>query len=116
MKLSDAHTSLVQTQLLSELPVVKNATTSRVVVNNEYLRYVLFSFDTGQLLTEHSSSRAVIVNLLSGSMNFELGGVVHKLEAGDIVYLAPGDKHALEALTPCHLALTMVDIKAVEQK
>ena len=30
--------------------------------------------------------------------------------AGDVIYLAPGDRHALTAVTPCRMQLVMVDV------
>lgn len=105
--------SQIHANLLEELPILREATTSRVVLNNDILRFVLFSFDAGQLLTEHASPRAVIVQLLSGKMDFSVDGESAELTAGDIVYLAPNARHALTAIEPCHLALTMVDVNAV---
>ena len=102
--------SQVHTGLLEDLPIIREATTSRVVVNNDVLRFVLFSFDAGQLLTEHASPKAVIVQLLTGELEFTVAGETSVLSPGDIVYLAPGDRHALTALEPSHLALTMVNV------
>ncbi len=107
---TDYKQSLVFTDLVEELPIVREATTSRVVVNNQILRFVLFSFDEGQLLTEHASPRAVVVQLLSGRMEFTVSGETSVLTGGDIVYLAPGARHALTALEPCHMALTLVNV------
>ncbi len=106
--------SKVYTDLLRQLPILQEATTSRVVLNNELIRYVLFSFDAGQLLTEHASPKAVVVQLLSGHMEFTVAGETSTLTAGDVVYLAPGARHALTAIEPCHMSLTMVDAAAVE--
>lgn len=100
--------SIVHTGLLEQLPIITEATTSRVVVNNSVLRQVLFSMDAGQVLTEHASPRAVIVQLLSGRMSFSVAGEPHEIAAGDVIYLAPNERHALEALEPCHMALTLV--------
>lgn len=102
---SHAYTGLVE-----ELPIIKAATTSRVVINNDILRFVLFSFDAGQLLTEHATPKAVVVQLLSGAMEFKIGNESSELHAGDMVYLSPGEKHALRAIEPCHMSLTMVDL------
>ncbi|MFZ1381316.1 MAG: cupin domain-containing protein [Scrofimicrobium sp.] len=107
---TDYKQSLVFTDLVEELPIVREATTSRVVVNNQILRFVLFSFDEGQLLTEHASPRAVVVQLLGGRMEFTVSGETSVLTGGDIVYLAPGARHALTALEPCHMALTLVNV------
>lgn len=102
--------SAVATGLLSELPVPAQATTSRVVINNEALRVVVFAMDTGQELTEHASPRAVTVHVLDGEMRFSVGGTPHDLTAGDVVYLAPEERHALVAQSPCRFCLVMVDL------
>ena len=112
--LTSSAESQVYTGLIEQLPILREATTSRVVLNNDLMRFVLFSFDAGQLLTEHASPRAVVVQLLSGQMEFSVAGEVSMLAPGDIVYLAPGERHALTAVEACHLALTMVDVAAVE--
>ncbi|MFV0429189.1 MAG: cupin domain-containing protein, partial [Arachnia sp.] len=58
---------------------------------------------------EHTSPRAVVVTLLSGALDFTVGGTTTRMAPGDVVYLAPGDSHALVAVEPCHLSLVMVD-------
>lgn len=107
MSLSSAHLGL-----LAELPVSTDTTSSRVLVNNPLLRVVLFSFDAGQRLTEHTSPRAVVCQLISGEMSFTVGGIRHEMVAGDVIYLAPGEPHALEAHQPSHLSLVMIDTAA----
>lgn len=100
--------SVVATDVYDELPIVKESTTSRVLLNNELMRHVMFSMDAGQVLTEHSSARAVVVNILQGSLRFVVGGKENTVKAGDIVYLAPGERHAVEALEPAYFSLTLV--------
>lgn len=90
------------------LPISQDATTSRTVVNTDALRVVLFAMDAGQELTEHASSRAVVVQQLDGTLELTVAGRTETLESGDIVYLAPGDRHALVARTPCRFSLVMV--------
>lgn len=90
------------------LPVVAESTTSRVLVTNDLLRVVQFTFDAGELLTEHTSPRAVVVQLVSGRMRFTVDGAEHALADGDVVYLAPGASHSLVADTACRMTLVMV--------
>lgn len=109
---TDLTNSLAVTELLSALPVTASSTTSRVVVDNPALRVVVFAFDAGELLTEHSSPRAVVVQLLDGAMRFTVGDVEHSLLPGDVVYLAPNERHALVADAPSRMSLVMVDVEA----
>lgn len=95
--------------VLPDLPVAREATTSRVLVDNPLLRVVTFAFDAGQVLTSHSSPRAVVCTVLSGTLVFEVDGDRHDMAAGDVLYLAPGAVHAVEATSACHLQLVMVD-------
>lgn len=104
--------STVALNLNQELPVVTESTTSRVVVHNPLLRVVVFTFDAGQLLTEHASPRAVVVTLLDGEMDFSVAGQNHRMTSGDVIFLAPGESHALTAVTQCRMQLVMVDPSA----
>ncbi|GAA4400968.1 hypothetical protein GCM10023168_10110 [Fodinibacter luteus] len=107
---TELSTSLAFTGLLESLPVTSSSTTSRVVVNNPALRVVVFAFDEGELLTEHSSPRAVVVHLLDGAIRFTVGDDEHTMAPGDVLYLAPGERHALVADAPSRLSLVMVDV------
>lgn len=111
-KLTEVSESSAHLGLIDALPVQTEATTSRVVLNNDLLRVVYFAFDTGELLTAHASPRAVVVQLLSGKMRFTVEDVEHHMTPGDAIYLAPGAVHALVADAPSHLSLVMVDVDA----
>lgn len=101
--------SSVHLGLEQQLPVIDSSTTSRVLVSNDLLRVVQFTFDAGQQLTEHSSPRAVACILNSGRMKFSIEGAEHQFGPGDVIYLAPDAPHALVAETACRLTLVMVD-------
>lgn len=104
--------SVTVSELIANLPIGAEATTSRVVVDTPAIRVVMFAMDAGQELTDHSSPRAVVVQVLAGSLDFSYAGTGSQLEAGDVVYLAPGERHAVVANTPCHFALTLIDLAA----
>lgn len=108
MRTEMTHSS-VHAGLAQEMPVVDRSTTSRALVNNPLLRVVEFTFDTGELLTDHASPRAVVVVVVSGQVDFTLDGTTTRLSDGDVVYMAPDARHALEAVTPVRLTLTLVD-------
>lgn len=112
MASTPATESLFRLGLHEALPISQEATTSRVVVNNDLLRTVVFAFDSGQALTEHASPKAVVCTLLEGQMDFTVEGRTERMEAGDVIYLAPHAPHALVALTACRLQLVMVNPSA----
>jgi quercetin dioxygenase-like cupin family protein len=108
-KSSPVSVSSTHLGLVEALPVVAGSTTSRVLVSNELMRIVQFTFDAGELLTEHASPRAVAVHLVGGRMLFTVGGTEHTMGEGDVIYLAPGAPHSLVAETACRMTLVMVD-------
>ena len=112
MPTTPVNESLFRRGLNDALPISEEATTSRVVVNNDVLRTVIFTFDAGQMLTEHASTKAVVVTLLEGEMNFSIGERNERMKAGDVIYLAPNDRPALTAVTPCRMELVMVDVNS----
>ncbi|HNV10166.1 MAG TPA: cupin domain-containing protein [Propionibacteriaceae bacterium] len=112
-KITTLDESADQLGVLAALPVTAESTTSRVLLNNPLIRVVYFAFDTGELLTDHSSPRAVVVQVLSGAIRFTHAGHEVAMTTGDLVYLAPGERHSLVADEPSHLSLVMVDVEAL---
>lgn len=110
MVTSPVNESMVVAGLFAELPIPHDATTSRTLINNDVLRVVAFAMGAGQELTEHASTRAVTVQVIEGALDFSVDGVEHRLAQGDVVYLAPGARHALVATSPTRFVLVMVGV------
>ncbi len=108
MSTSPSSPSQVVAGVHGDLPIPHRATTSRALLDTDAARVVVFAFDTGERLTEHTAARPVVVQLLEGRVRFELAGADHELTAGDVVYLAPGAPHGLEALEPTRLSLVLI--------
>lgn len=108
MSKSPVTESTVTRGLHADLPITAEATTSRTVVSNDAARVVAFAMDAGQELTDHSAARPVVVQVIEGRLTFTVAGQSHELDAGDVVYLAPGERHAVVALTPCRFVLVLV--------
>ena len=97
--------SLFRLGLNEALPISDEATTSRVVVNNDVLRTVIFTFDAGQQLTEHASPKAVVVTLLEGEMGFSIEERKERLRPVTSSTWSP-----TTATTACRVQLVMVDV------
>ncbi len=113
MTKSEMTVSTVVREVHGDLPMSVGATTSRTVVSNDAVRVVVFAMDRGQELTDHSAPRPVVVQVIDGDLAFTVAGERHELTAGDVVYLAPNDRHAVLALTPCRFVLVMSMVEPV---
>ena len=101
--------SSVRTGIWEELPVTKEATTSRVVINNALLRVVVFAMDAGQELTEHTAAVPVLLQVLDGRLRVGADGKQVELAAGGLVHIGSRVPHELLALEPTRMALIMLD-------
>jgi quercetin dioxygenase-like cupin family protein len=94
--------------LMDETRLVPGGIASRTLVQTPNLRLVLFGFAAGQELTEHTSAQQAMVQILDGECEFSLGGAVHRLKAGDLVWMPPNLSHAVKATRQFSMLLTLV--------
>jgi quercetin dioxygenase-like cupin family protein len=98
---------LVQ-DMRAEVDVPKDGILSRTVHAGEGLTLTIFGFDAGQELTEHTSSRPAIIEILDGEAEVVLDGDAHRLAAGGWVAMPRGMTHAIRAISPMRMALTLM--------
>ncbi|MBK5305047.1 MAG: cupin domain-containing protein [Frankiaceae bacterium] len=94
----------------SMIEVSDEATVSRTVMKAEGVRLVLFSFDTGQELSEHTAAVPVLLQVLDGRLSVSSGGITVVLSPGGIAHLPTRAPHSVLALVPTRLLLTMLDL------
>lgn len=97
--------------LASLIEVQQDATVSRTVLTAEGARLVLFAFDAGQELTEHTAAMPVVLTVLDGHLRITADGRTVDLRPGGIVHFGTRLPHAVEAVTPSKLALLMLDAR-----
>jgi len=85
------------------------ATVSRTVLKAEGARVVVFSFDAGQVLTEHTAAVPALLQTLDGHLRITADGRTVDLRPGGLVHLAARLPHAVEAVEASRLQLTMLD-------
>lgn len=99
-------------QVGSLVEVTPDATVSRTVLAADGARLVLFSFDTGQELSEHTAAMPVLLQVLDGRLSVSAGGRTEELQPGGVVHLSARLPHAVVALEPTRLLLIMLDPRA----
>ena len=93
--------------LAEETKFAPNGIVSRTLLRTETTRVVLFGFTEGQELTEHTSTQQAIIQILSGTCEFSLGGQPRSLKSGDLLYMPPNLRHAVKATSPFSMLLTL---------
>lgn len=68
---------------------------------------VLFAFDAGGELAEHSADGLVTIHVLQGALSVQAGGENHDLQAGQMIVLAPGVPHDVRAAEAAAMLLTV---------
>lgn len=91
------------------IDITKDATVSRTALRAEGVRIVLFSFDTGQELTEHSAAMPVLLHLIDGAITVTAGDDMVELLPGGVIHLPTRQPHSLVATEPSRMVLTMLD-------
>jgi len=97
--------------LASLVAVDTEATVSRTVLKAEGVRLVLFSFDAGQELSEHTAAVPVLLQVLDGRLSVSSGGTTVELVPGGVVHLRTRAPHSVVALEPSRMLLTMLDAR-----
>ena len=93
MSLSPESNTEVPTPIMTDLQDIasmvqinEGATVSRTVMHAEGVRLVLFSFDKGEILSEHTAAMPVILHTLEGALEIEADGRTVVLKPGDVIH------------------------------
>ena len=98
--------------LASQVAVAPESTVSRTVLRAEGARVVLFAFDAGQELSEHTAAVPVLLSVLDGALDVAAAGRTVRLVPGGLLHLATRTPHTVVALGPTRMVLTMLDPRA----
>jgi quercetin dioxygenase-like cupin family protein len=94
--------------LAAEARVPARGIHSQTLSSQDGVELVLFAFAAGESLTEHTSARPAIINILQGEAEVTLGEDRHHASPGFWARFPAGLTHALHARTPLVLALYLL--------
>ena len=86
----------------------KGAIVSKTLVEKEAGTVTLFAFDQGQALSEHTAPFDALVQVTDGEAEIRIAGVPYRVGAGEMIIMPAHQSHALKALTPFKMMLTMI--------
>ncbi len=83
------------------------------VVSRELIRkttgtITLFAFDKNQGLSEHTAPYDAFVMITDGQAEIIASGVKHEMKAGEMLLMPANSPHALKAIEPFKMVLTMI--------
>lgn len=81
---------------------------SRMIVNNPAGSITIFSFDEGEGLSEHTAPYDAVVTILDGETEVWVDGETHQMKTGETIIFPANVPHALSAVTPFKMTLTMI--------
>jgi len=99
----------VRWDVASSIDIQTGSVVSRVIFSDNRIEVTVFGFDAGAGLSEHQASRAAIVQVTKGRLEFIADG--ERLDAGPgfWLHMEPGTPHSLTAREPTVMLLTLVD-------
>jgi len=96
------------TALIDLVSVADGAIVSRVLAKSEGGNVTLFAFDKGQGLSEHTAPFDALVQVVDGKLELTIGGSPVIVGSGEIVNMPANVPHALHAIKPSRMLLTML--------
>ncbi|HEY3474602.1 MAG TPA: cupin domain-containing protein [Anaerolineales bacterium] len=81
---------------------------SRQITKTDVGNVTLFAFDKDQELSEHTAPFDALVHVLDGRAEVKISGKPFQLDTGDAIIMPANEPHALRALTPFKMLLTMI--------
>jgi quercetin dioxygenase-like cupin family protein len=84
------------------------AIVSRQVIKSDNGNVTLFTFDQGQELSEHTAPFDALVHVLEGEAVITISQKPFHLKAGEAIIMPANDPHALKAIKPFKMLLTMI--------
>ena len=81
---------------------------SRQITKADTGNVTLFAFDKDQELSEHTAPFDALVHILDGTAEIKISGKAFELGRGDAIIMPAHEPHALKALGPFKMLLTMI--------
>lgn len=89
----------------------ENSIISKMIIRKEAGNVTLFSFDSGQFLSEHTAPYDALVQVIEGEAEILIDGKSFILSSGDAIIMPADVPHAVKAPEKFKMLLTMIKSK-----
>lgn len=104
--MSAPYTYLADLDTAIEIPSA--GTLSRTIYSDDAVKVVLFGFDAGQELSEHTASRPALIQIVRGEGRLTLGQDAVEARPGTWIHMTAGLHHSVQAVTPLVMLLVLL--------
>jgi quercetin dioxygenase-like cupin family protein len=80
---------------------------AQILIKTDTIRVVVVSMLEGGQLQEHTAPGPITIHALDGAIEVDVEGEAHLLNAGELISLAPGVRHAVTCLKDGAFLLTI---------
>lgn len=91
-----------------QVDIPANGILSRTLYSDDRVKVVIFGFDAGQELSEHTASMPAILHIIQGEALLTLGDDSMEAPAGAWVRMPSELRHSVQARTPVVMLLLML--------
>ena len=86
----------------------KGSVVSKTLIEKKTGTVTLFAFDEGQALSEHTAPFDALVCVLDGAAEVTIAGEAAVVKTGEMLVMPADVPHALKAVEPFKMMLTMI--------
>jgi quercetin dioxygenase-like cupin family protein len=94
--------------LATEVEIPKDGILSKTLHGDDHVKVVIFGFDAGQELSEHTASMPALLFFASGEADLTLGSDAKEARPGTWVHMQPNLTHSVRARTPVVMLLVLL--------
>lgn len=94
--------------LADEVQIAPESIVSRTLQSDNGAKIILFAFDTGQELSEHTASVPAMIQILRGEADIKLGEDTYSVGEGAFASMPASLPHSIMAKTPVVMLLIML--------
>ena len=98
-----------------EAELIQGEVKINVLAQNNASKEIQIAMGKNAEMKEHKAPFAISVQVLSGAIDFEVNGAVHKLEALDMIALEANIPHSLRALQDSIVRLSLAHADSISR-